>query len=58
MLERFPKMDDKNKVLEELNYSSRYSQTRIGKKKNLVKYGATHFQENEFPCIVKKTERR
>lgn len=26
MLELFPEMDDKNKVLEELNYSSRYSQ--------------------------------
>lgn len=51
MLELFPEMDDKNKVLEELNYSSRYSQTRIGKKNNFVKFGATHFQKKEFPCV-------
>ena len=31
MLELFPEMDDKNKVLEELSCSSRYSQTTKGK---------------------------
>lgn len=49
MLELFPETDDKNKVLEELNCSSRYSQTRIEKKMFLVKFRATHFQKREFP---------
>lgn len=50
-------MDDKNKVLEELNYSSRYSQTRIEEKKNLVKFGAAYFQEKEFLHVQLREQR-
>lgn len=58
MRELFPEMDDKNKVLEELNCSSRYSQTRIEKKKLGVKFKTTDFlRERISMCIAERRER-
>lgn len=49
-------MDDKNKVLEELNCSSKYSQTRI-EKNIFVKFEATQFSEKECLCLKLREEK-